>query len=44
MSLASTLAHAQHFHACAFVGSAEDERAVIDPVFFEDPSTDRMRC
>jgi hypothetical protein len=38
MSLANSLAHAQlrnHFHACAFVGSAEEERAVIDPFFFE---------
>lgn len=38
MSLASTLAHARlrnHFHACAFVNSAEEERAVIDPFFFE---------
>lgn len=38
MSLASSLAHAQlrnHFHACAFVSSAEEERAVIDPFFLE---------
>jgi hypothetical protein len=38
MSLASTLAHAQlrnHFHACAFVASPAEERAVIDPFFFE---------
>ena len=38
MSLASSLAHAQirnHFHACAFVGSEEEERAVIDPFFLE---------
>jgi len=38
MSLASALAHAQvrnHFHACAFVNSVEEERSVIDPFFFE---------
>lgn len=38
MSLASTLAHAQlrnHFHACAFVNGSDEERAVIDPFFFE---------
>jgi MEDS: MEthanogen/methylotroph, DcmR Sensory domain len=38
MSLASTLAHAQlrnHFHACAFVNGAAEERDVIDPFFFE---------
>lgn len=38
MSLASSLAHAQlrnHFHACAFVNGADDERAVIDPFFIE---------
>lgn len=38
MSLASTLAQAQlrnHFHACAFVTDAAEERAVIDPFFFE---------
>jgi hypothetical protein len=38
MSLASALAHAQlrnHFHACAFVNSAAEEREVIDPFFFE---------
>jgi len=38
MSLASSLAHAQlrnHFHACAFVNGADEERAVIDPFFFE---------
>ena len=38
MSLATSLAHAQqrnHFHACAFVNGAEEERAVIDPFFFE---------
>ncbi len=38
MSLATTLAHAQlrhHFHACAFVKDADEERAVIDPFFVE---------
>jgi len=38
MSLASSLAHAQlrnHFHACAFVTSVEEERAIIDPFFLE---------
>ena len=38
MSLATTLAQAQlrhHFHACAFVRDADDERAVIDPFFVE---------
>jgi hypothetical protein len=38
MSLASSLAHAQlrnHFHACAFVNGPDEERAVIDPFFFE---------
>jgi len=38
MSLATSLAHAQlrnHFHACAFVNGAAEERAVIDPFFFE---------
>jgi hypothetical protein len=38
MSLSSTLAHAQlrnHFHACAFVNGPDEERAVIDPFFFE---------
>jgi len=38
MSLASSLAHAQlrnHFHACAFVNGAEEERAVIDPFLLE---------
>jgi hypothetical protein len=38
MSLASTLGHAQlrnHFHACAFVSSPAEERAVIDPFFVE---------
>ena len=38
MSLSSTLAHAQlrnHFHACAFVNSPDEERAVIDPFFLE---------
>jgi len=38
MSLATSLAHAQlrnHFHACAFVSSPAEERAVIDPFFFE---------
>jgi len=38
MSLATSLAHANlrnHFHACAFVTSAEEERAIIDPFFFE---------
>jgi hypothetical protein len=38
MSLASSLAHAQlrnHFHACAFVNGAEEERAVIDPFLVE---------
>lgn len=36
MSLATTLEHAQfrnHFHACAFVRSAAEEREVIDPFF-----------
>lgn len=34
----SALAHAQfrdHFHACAFVGGTEEERAVIDPFLAE---------
>jgi hypothetical protein len=38
MSLASSLAHARlqnHFHACAFVASEEQERSVIDPFFVE---------
>jgi DcmR-like sensory protein len=38
MSLASTLAHAQlrnHFHACAFVTGAPEERSVIDPFLVE---------
>lgn len=38
MSLASTLSHAQlrnHFHACAFIASPAEERAVIDPFFVE---------
>jgi len=38
MSLATALAHAQlrdHFHACAFVGSADEERDVIEPFFVE---------
>ncbi len=38
MSLATSLAHARlrnHFHACAFVHGADEERAVIDPFFFE---------
>jgi hypothetical protein len=38
MSLATSLAHAQlrnHFHACAFVHTGPEERAVIDPFFFE---------
>jgi len=38
MSLATSLAHAQlrnHFHACAFVSGRAEERAVIDPFFFE---------
>lgn len=38
MSLASSLAHAQlrsHYHACAFVNSPSEERAVIDPFFIE---------
>ncbi len=38
MSLASSLAHAQmrnHFHACAFVTSEEEEQAIIDPFFWE---------
>lgn len=38
MSLASTLAHAQlrnHFHACAFVTGATEERSVIDPFLVE---------
>jgi hypothetical protein len=38
MSLSSSLAHAQlrnHFHACAFVNGPDEERAVIDPFFFE---------
>jgi hypothetical protein len=38
MSLASSLAHAQmrnHFHACAFVNGADEERVVIDPFFLE---------
>jgi hypothetical protein len=38
MSSPTPLAHAhfgQHFHACAFVSSAVEERAVIDPFFVE---------
>lgn len=38
MSLSTSLAHAQmrnHFHACAFVADAAEERAVIDPFFVE---------
>ena len=38
MSLATTLAHANlrnHFHACAFVNGADEERAVIEPFFLE---------
>ncbi len=38
MSLARSLAHAclrNHFHACAFVSSEEEECAVIDPFFLE---------
>lgn len=38
MSLAASLAHAQlrnHFHACAFVSGADEERAVIDPFLVE---------
>jgi len=38
MSLTTSLAHAQlrnHFHACAFVNGPDEERAVIDPFFFE---------
>lgn len=38
MSLSSSLAQAQlrnHFHACAFVNSDEEERGVIDPFFLE---------
>jgi DcmR-like sensory protein len=38
MSLATSLAHAQmrnHFHACAFVTGAAEERAVIDPFLVE---------
>jgi len=38
MPLASSLAHAQmrdHFHACAFVTSDEEERSIIDPFFLE---------
>jgi hypothetical protein len=38
MSLSSSLARAKlqnHFHACAFVASEEEERAVIDPFFAE---------
>lgn len=38
MSLSSSLAHAQmrnHFHACAFVNGADEERAVIDPFLLE---------
>lgn len=38
MSLASSLAHAQfthHFHACAFVRSTDEERAVVDPFLVE---------
>jgi hypothetical protein len=38
MTLTTTLAHAQlrnHFHACAFVNGADEERAVIDPFFIE---------
>ena len=38
MSLSTTLAQAQlrnHFHACAFVASPGEERAVIDPFLIE---------
>jgi hypothetical protein len=38
MSLATSLAHAQfrnHFHACAFVTGAAEEREVIDPFLVE---------
>jgi hypothetical protein len=38
MSSATALAHAHfrdHFHACAFVRSSDEERAVIDPFFVE---------
>jgi hypothetical protein len=38
MSLATSLAHAQlrnHFHACAFVSSDDEERSVIDPFLLE---------
>ena len=38
MSLATSLVHAQQrnqFHACAFVNGPDEERAVIDPFFFE---------
>ena len=38
MHTAAPLAHAQfreHFHACAFVTGAAEERAVIDPFFIE---------
>lgn len=38
MTLANSLAQAQlrnHFHACAFVGGPDEERAVIDPFFAE---------
>lgn len=38
MSLSTSLAHAQfreHFHACAFVMGAAEERAVIDPFLIE---------
>src|SRR6185369_10497199 len=38
MSLTTTLSHAHlrnHFHACAFVTSSAEERAVIDPFLVE---------
>lgn len=40
--MSSSLAHAsfnEHYHACAFVIGAEEERSVIDPFFIEG-----MRC
>lgn len=47
MSLASTLAHAQlrnHFHACAFVNSSDEERSIIDPFFVEGMKRGEKAC
>jgi hypothetical protein len=47
MSLTSTLAHAQlrnHFHACAFVMSADEEQAIIDPFLVEGMKKRAKAC